>query len=77
MWVHQKNQHEMTFYLNRLKSQQSQNLAQSKHGGFVANRLIFAHTKNTDLQRHVILAASGRWRICNPNSSFHRKELNC
>jgi hypothetical protein len=29
------------------------------------------------LQRHVILAASGRWRICNPNSSFHRKELNC
>ena len=51
--------------------------AKSKHGGFVANRLIFAHTKNTDLQRHVILAASGRWRICNPNSSFHRKELNC
>ena len=51
--------------------------AKSKHGGFVANRLIFTHTKNTDLQRHVILAASGRWRICNPNSSFHRKELNC
>jgi len=51
--------------------------AKSKHGGFVANRLIFAHTKNRDLQRHVILAASGRWRICNPNSSFHRKELNC
>ena len=51
--------------------------AKSKHGGFVANRLILANTKNTDLQRHVILAASGRWRICNPNSSFHRKELNC
>ena len=30
VWVHQKNQHEMTFYLNRLKSQQSQNSAQSK-----------------------------------------------
>ena len=51
--------------------------AKSKHGGFIANRLIFAHTKNTDLKRHVILAASGRWRICNPNSSFHRKDLNC
>ncbi|BEI38314.1 hypothetical protein PHIN8_02580 [Polynucleobacter sp. HIN8] len=51
--------------------------AKSKHGGFIANRLIFAHTKNTDLKRHVILAANGRWRICNPNSSFHRKELNC
>ena len=30
VWVQQKNQHEMTFYLNRLKSQQSQNSAQSK-----------------------------------------------
>ena len=30
VWVRQKNQHEMTFYLNRLKSQQSQNSAQSK-----------------------------------------------
>ena len=30
VWVHKKNQHEMTFYLNRLKSQQSQNSAQSK-----------------------------------------------
>jgi len=29
-WVRQKNQHEMRFYLNRLKSQQSQNSAQSK-----------------------------------------------
>lgn len=51
--------------------------AKSKHGGFVANRLIFAHTKNTSLQRHVILAASGRWRICNPNSATNRKELPC
>lgn len=51
--------------------------AKSKHGGFVANRLIFAHTKNTSLQRHVILAASGRWRICNPNSASHRKGLGC
>ena len=30
VWVQQKNQHEMTYYLNRLKSQQSQNSAQSK-----------------------------------------------
>ncbi len=51
--------------------------AKSKHGGFVANRLIFAHTKNTSLQRHVILAASGRWRICNPNSPSNRKGLGC
>ena len=29
VWVHQKNQHEMMIYLNRLKSQQSQNSAQS------------------------------------------------
>ena len=51
--------------------------AKSKHGGFVANRLIFAHTKNTSLQRHVILAASGRWRICNPNSAVNRKGPGC
>ena len=30
VWVRQKNQHEMMFYLNRLKSQRSQNSAQSK-----------------------------------------------
>ena len=29
-WVHQKNKHEMMIYLNRLKSQRSQNSAQSK-----------------------------------------------
>jgi type IV fimbrial biogenesis protein FimT len=51
--------------------------AKSKHGGFVANRLVFIHTKNTSLQRHVILAASGRWRICNPNSGANRKGLGC
>ncbi|WP_286261780.1 GspH/FimT family pseudopilin [Polynucleobacter sp. HIN9] len=51
--------------------------AKSKHGGFVANRLIFAHIKNTSLQRHVILAASGRWRICNPNSATNPKGLGC
>lgn len=51
--------------------------AKSKHGGFVANRLVFTHTKNTSLQRHVILAASGRWRICNPNSASNRKGLGC
>ena len=51
--------------------------AKLKHGGFVANRLVFTHTKNADLQRHVILAASGRWRICNPNSATNRKGLAC
>jgi len=51
--------------------------AKSKHGGFVANRLIFTHTKNISLKRHVILAASGRWRICNPNSPSNRKGLGC
>ncbi len=51
--------------------------AKSKHGGFVANRLVFTHTKNADLQRHVILAASGRWRICNPNSAVNRKGPGC
>ena len=51
--------------------------AKSKHGGFVANRLVFIHTKNTSLQRHVILASSGRWRICNPNSASNRKGFGC
>ena len=51
--------------------------AKSKHGGFVANRLVFTHTKNADLQRHMILAASGRWRICNPNSAVNRKGPGC
>jgi type IV fimbrial biogenesis protein FimT len=51
--------------------------AKSKHGGFVANRLVFTHTKNAALQRHVILASSGRWRICNPNSTIHSKRLGC
>ena len=51
--------------------------AKSKHGGFVANRLVFTHTKNVALQRHVILASSGRWRICNPNSSANRKGVGC
>lgn len=51
--------------------------AKSKHGGFVANRLIFTHTKNISLQRHVILAASGRWRICNLNSATNRKGSGC
>jgi type IV fimbrial biogenesis protein FimT len=51
--------------------------AKLKNGGFVANRLIFAHIKNTALQRHVILAASGRWRICNPNSSASSRGLSC
>ena len=42
--------------------------AKTKHGGFVANRLILRHRDAPKLQRHLILAASGRWRICDPQS---------
>ncbi len=51
--------------------------AKSERGGFVANRLVLTHAKNNALQRHVILAASGRWRICNPNSLTKPKGLGC
>lgn len=51
--------------------------AKTQQGGFVANRLIFMHKKNHTLQRHVILAASGRWRICNPREIAPRKGLSC
>ncbi len=42
--------------------------AKTKHGGFVANRLILTHAQNQQIQRHIVLAASGRWRICQPNA---------
>ncbi len=51
--------------------------AKTKHGGFVANRLILSHTKARHLQRHIILAASGRWRICDPNTSASKKDASC
>jgi type IV fimbrial biogenesis protein FimT len=51
--------------------------AKTKHGGFVANRLILSHTKARHLQRHIILAASGRWRICDPNTLASKKDASC
>ena len=51
--------------------------AKTKHGGFVANRLILSHTKARHLQRHIILAASGRWRICDPNTPSPDKASSC
>jgi type IV fimbrial biogenesis protein FimT len=51
--------------------------AKTQHGGFVANRLILSHTKANHLKRHIILAASGRWRICDPNISASKKDTSC
>ena len=51
--------------------------AKTKHGGFVANRLILSHTKARNVQRHIILAASGRWRICDPNTPSPDKASSC
>ena len=51
--------------------------AKTKHGGFLANRIILRHTKNPQLERHIILAASGRWRICNPRARVTQKGLGC
>lgn len=51
--------------------------AKTQHGGFVANRLILSHTKANHLKRHIILAASGRWRICDPNISASKKDASC
>lgn len=41
-------------------------MALLKNGGFVANRMIWQHTRYPDLIRHVILGPGGRWRICDP-----------
>ena len=51
--------------------------AKTQHGGFVANRLILSHTKANHLKRHIILAASGRWRICDPNTPASKKDASC
>lgn len=51
--------------------------AKTQHGGFVANRLIVSHAKVSHLQRHIILAASGRWRICDPNTPASKKDASC
>ena len=36
------------------------------NGGFVANRIIWQHSRYPALIRHIILGPGGRWRICNP-----------
>lgn len=41
-------------------------MALLKNGGFVANRMIWQHTRYPDLIQHVILGPGGRWRICDP-----------
>jgi type IV fimbrial biogenesis protein FimT len=51
--------------------------AKTLHGGFVANRLILSHAKAGDLQRHIVLAASGRWRICDPRSRSSNSGTSC
>jgi len=51
--------------------------AKTQYGGFVANRLIISHAKAGHIKRHIILAASGRWRICDPNTSASKKDASC
>ncbi len=51
--------------------------AKTQYGGFVANRLIISHAKASHIKRHIILAASGRWRICDPNTSASKKDASC
>lgn len=40
--------------------------AKTTLGGFVANRLILGHDRDSGLERHLILGSGGRWRICDP-----------
>ena len=40
--------------------------ARTQSGGFVANRLVMTHRKAPKLEKHLILASGGRWRLCNP-----------
>ena len=40
--------------------------AKTAQGGFVANRLILGHDRDSRLERHLILGSGGRWRVCNP-----------
>jgi len=41
--------------------------AKTAHGGFVANRLILGHDRDSRLERQLILGSGGRWRICDPS----------
>ncbi|MES2585516.1 MAG: GspH/FimT family protein [Pseudomonadota bacterium] len=40
--------------------------AKTAQGGFVANRLILGHDRDSQLERQLILGSGGRWRICDP-----------
>jgi len=44
--------------------------AKTAQGGFVANRLILGHERDTDLERQLILGSGGRWRICDPSKDL-------
>ena len=44
--------------------------AKTAQGGFVANRLILGHDRDSGLERHLILGSGGRWRICDPNADI-------
>ena len=41
--------------------------AKTGKGGFVANRLILGHDRDSRLERQLILGSGGRWRICDPS----------
>jgi type IV fimbrial biogenesis protein FimT len=41
--------------------------AKMAQGGFVANRLILGHDRDSRLERQLILGSGGRWRICDPS----------
>jgi type IV fimbrial biogenesis protein FimT len=40
--------------------------AKTAQGGFVANRLILGHERDSRLERQLILSSGGRWRVCDP-----------
>lgn len=42
--------------------------AKTRHGGFVANRLILGHEHVPSLERQLIMGSGGRWRICDPKA---------
>lgn len=46
--------------------------AKSAQGGFVANRLILRHSRDSSLERQLILGSGGRWRICDPSKDAKR-----
>jgi type IV fimbrial biogenesis protein FimT len=44
--------------------------AKTAQGGFVANRLVLGHDRDSSLERHLILGSGGRWRICEPTKDY-------